>query len=176
MLSIEVASGLSKIVSNKFYLDYRMGVGYARSSLEDPIPSSLSSMEAWEDKKSTKFDICARMCRHLLSNDDAPPMKFDDGKVVFPEASSQSEKCTQTNKIVIYQEFPSLSPLLRAVRAPWRACSQDLFLAGSPTIRSPKLCNKWQYDIRKTSIDNRQLQEVDDLPNPCHVFGWIHRA
>lgn len=93
-----------------------MGVGYARLSLKEPIPT-FKTLEEWEQHKSTKMDICAQMCRHLLSRDDAPAMTFQDGQVIFPPISSgePEEAVKQDTKVLIYQEFPSLGPLLRNV-------------------------------------------------------------
>jgi hypothetical protein len=106
-----------KIFSSTFYLPSRMGVIYPRRSLTEKIPL-FKSLEEWQSRKSTKIDTCARMCRHLLSRDDAPDMIFQDGKVIFPDVpqSPLGEKVLQDRKILIYQEFPSLGPLLRNVR------------------------------------------------------------
>lgn len=94
-----------------------MCIGFARYNLEDAIPE-FKTLEAWEEQKSTKIDICAKMCRHLLSDDNAPKMLFENGSVMFPPipATQPREKVSQTVKILIYQEFPSLGPLLRNVR------------------------------------------------------------
>jgi hypothetical protein len=104
------------MIVSSFYIEHRMCVGFARLKLEDPIPE-FKTLEEWEEKKSTKIDICARMCRHLLSHDDAPKMVFGNGTVVFPPVppSQPGKKVPQTVKILIYQEFPSLGPLLRNV-------------------------------------------------------------
>lgn len=74
-------------------------------------------MAEWQAKKSTKVDVCARLCLHLLSRDDAPPVDFKDGGVVFPPipASAPGEKISQNLKILIYQEFPSFGPMVRDV-------------------------------------------------------------
>ncbi|KAJ3494060.1 hypothetical protein NLJ89_g10889 [Agrocybe chaxingu] len=114
--SVSTATGVGRIVSRSFYIEYRMGVGYARLSLLEPIPR-FNNLLHWEEHKSTKFDICARICKHLLTRDDAPPMTFEDGKVSFPPIPSAApgEIVPQDTKILIYQEFPSLGPLLRQV-------------------------------------------------------------
>lgn len=93
-----------------------MCVGYARFDLTEDIPKFLT-LDDWERKKSTKFDTCAKMCRHLLTRDDAPSMIFDNGAVTYPAIppSNTGEKVPQDTKILIYQEFPSLGPLLRNV-------------------------------------------------------------
>lgn len=106
-----------KILSSTFYLPSRMGAIYPRLSLTEKIPL-FNSLEEWQSHKSTKIDTCARMCSHLLSRDDAPDMIFQDGRVIFPDVSQSppGEKVSQDRKILIYQEFPSLGPLLRNVR------------------------------------------------------------
>jgi hypothetical protein len=94
-----------------------MSVGFARLRLDEKIPV-FNSLEEWEPVKSTKMDICAKMCSHLLSSDDAPDMDFCNGTVTFPPLPTPNtgERVTQETKILIYQEFPSLGPLLRNVR------------------------------------------------------------
>ena len=93
-----------------------MCVGFARYNLEDPIPV-FKALDDWEKQKSTKIDTCARMCRHLLARDDCPEMLFENGAVTFPPipAPNPGEQVSQDVKILIYQEFPSLGPLLRNV-------------------------------------------------------------
>jgi hypothetical protein len=93
-----------------------MGAIYPRSSLQEKIPT-FSSLEEWQAKKSTKVDICARMCLHLLSRDDAAPMIFSEGTVFFPETPppAPGKAISQDSKILIYQEFPSFGPLVRTV-------------------------------------------------------------
>ena len=95
-----------------------MATIYPRPSLKDKIPS-FKSLQEWEQKKSTKVDMCALICLHLLSRDDAPPLIFKDGNVFFPEMpqSRPGEVILQSNKILIYQEFPSFGPLVRSVCA-----------------------------------------------------------
>lgn len=96
-----------------------MGVGFARLSLTETIPR-FNHLSEWEQHKSTKFDICAQMCRHLLSRDDAPEMLFENGTVIFPAVPDPQpgEVISRTTKILIYQEFPFLGPLLHNVRRP----------------------------------------------------------
>jgi len=93
-----------------------MAVIFAREmtdeKLEDiPIFKLLSE---WELLKSTKIDACAQLCLHFLARDDAPDPIFEDGKLTFPPMPS-STPFTQTQKILIYQEFPSLGSVLRNV-------------------------------------------------------------
>jgi hypothetical protein len=93
-----------------------MSVCFARLNLQDPIPT-FDTLEAWEAQKSTKFDLCARMCLHKLARDDAPEIIVNDGIVTFPELPLPLPGivATHNNKIVVYAEFPSLGGLLRNV-------------------------------------------------------------
>lgn len=105
-----------------------MGVGYARQSLKEEIPR-FKTLSEWDERKSTKFDICARMCQHLLSCDDAPEMVLANGTVSFPEIPNPQlgKVALRTTKILIYQEFPCLGPLLRNV---------SFFLVSSQSLRN----------------------------------------
>lgn len=105
-----------KAFSSTFYLRSRLGATYPRLSLTDKIPR-FKTMEEWQKAKSTKVDILARMCLHLLSRDDAPAMAFKDGGVVFPPVSAPApgERISQKMKILVYQEFPSFGPMVRDV-------------------------------------------------------------
>lgn len=78
------------------------------------IPT-FQSLESWEPVKSTKVDTCARICRHLLTRDDAPSITFEDGRAIFPQIPPPppgDANLLQETKILIYQEFTSLRPLL----------------------------------------------------------------
>lgn len=93
-----------------------MAVGYARDLSDDDIPV-FRTLEEWEKKKSTKMDVCARMCRYILQRDDAPQVEFKDGKAVFTTLPPlfEGQVASQETRILIYQEFPSLGRLLRNV-------------------------------------------------------------
>ena len=94
----------------------RLGAGYARLDTHDPLPK-FNTLEEWLPKKSTKMDACARICQHLLSRDDAPDPILENGQIIFPPPPplQPGETPKQSVKILIYQEFPSLGPLLRNV-------------------------------------------------------------
>ena len=111
-----VVSDPSRIITKKFYLEYRMAVGYAKDSLDEDIPD-FRTLEEWEKKKSTKMDLCAQICRYTLQRDDAPEVEFKDGKAAFTALPplSQGQIASQETRILIYQEFPSLGRLLRNV-------------------------------------------------------------
>ena len=99
-----------------------MGATYPCLSLTDTIPH-FKTLDEWQDRKSTKLDTCAQMCRHLLSRDDASEMMFEDGQVIFPviPTPKPGETVLKETKILIYQEFPSFGPLLRNVSLLLRA-------------------------------------------------------
>ncbi len=105
------------IFSSTFYVPSRMGAIYPSRSLTENIPH-FKSLEEWQSRKSTKIDTWARMCRHLLSRNDAPEMIFKDGEVIFADVPQPTfgENLSQDRKILIYQEFPSLGSPLRDVR------------------------------------------------------------
>ncbi|KAF8881145.1 P-loop containing nucleoside triphosphate hydrolase protein [Gymnopilus junonius] len=114
--TVSNSNSILGIASGNFYLEYRMGVCFPRSDPKDPIPK-FKTLQEWKAAKSTKFDTCAKLVKHLLSRDDAPEIKVQDGKVKFPRLSSAEEAkpVTQKRKVLIFQEFPSLGPLLRNV-------------------------------------------------------------
>lgn len=117
MLSFSLSScGMAKALSSTFYLPSRMGATYPRLSLTDKVPQ-FKNLEGWQSRKSTKVDICALMCLHLLSRDDAPNMIFLNGTVDFPEVPKpmHGEQVSQKRKILIYEEFPTFGPLVRSV-------------------------------------------------------------
>lgn len=115
--SISQYNGVNLVASRSFYIEHRKCTGYARRDLTEKPPKFNSLLE-WEPKKSTKIDVCVRICKHLLSRDDAPAMVFEKGQVIFPTipVPALEEEVSQTTKIIIYQEFPSHGPLLRNVR------------------------------------------------------------
>ncbi|GLB33117.1 putative helicase [Lyophyllum shimeji] len=114
--SASASNSVIHIACRAFYIEHRKCVGFARYDLTEAVPV-FSTLTEWEEKKSTKFDTCARMCRHILTRDDAPPMIFENGVVVYPDIPlpKPGENILRETKILIYQEFPSLGPLLRNV-------------------------------------------------------------
>ncbi|KIJ34384.1 hypothetical protein M422DRAFT_263522 [Sphaerobolus stellatus SS14] len=98
----------------EFYLDHRLSMGYAMDRIEDELPT-FNTLEEWEAKKSTKFDICARLCKYILSHDGVPLPHFVDGQVEFPliPEPDLSHPIMHKSKILIFQEFPSLGKILQ---------------------------------------------------------------
>lgn len=69
-------------------------------------------------KKSTKMDICARVCQHYLSGDNVQDIEFVDGKLVLPKVDHPPVEQKQERKILIYSESPSVTVLLKNVSPP----------------------------------------------------------
>lgn len=68
--------------------------------------------------KSTKMDVCAKICAHYLERDDAHDVAFVDGEPVLPQPPCVPEEgIKRTRRIIIFAEFPSMAPLLQNVRA-----------------------------------------------------------
>lgn len=66
--------------------------------------------------KSTKMDVCAKICAHYLERDDTSDVTFVEGEPVFPKAPIIPEvDVKKTRRIIIYAEFPSMAPLLQNV-------------------------------------------------------------
>lgn len=103
-----------------------MSVGYAADKSKDEskdeskakfIPEfpEFKSLQEWEPLKSTKMDTCARICEHMLTRDDVPPIIFKEGQAIFPLIPDSPHPPKMESKILIYQEFTSLRPLLLKV-------------------------------------------------------------
>jgi hypothetical protein len=50
---------------------------------------------------------------HYLSADDVLDVEFVDGEALFPPTGASSSPVTQERKVLIYAEFPSMTPLLQ---------------------------------------------------------------
>ena len=50
---------------------------------------------------------------HYLSGDNVSDMEFINGQAVFPTTGAQSAAVTPEQKVIIYAEFPSMTPLLQ---------------------------------------------------------------
>jgi hypothetical protein len=103
-------------MTKKFYLEYRMATGYAKDDPNEHIPK-FNNIEEWDKCKSTKMDVCTKICQHLLTRDDALDVEFQEGVPIFPPFPDSVEGIAvpRKNRILIYQEFPSLGGLLRQV-------------------------------------------------------------
>ncbi|KAF5362322.1 hypothetical protein D9756_002850 [Leucocoprinus leucothites] len=109
------ADSTARIHTKQFYLEYRTAVGYAKEDPSDTFPT-FKSLDEWEQSKSTKMDICARVCAHYLTHDDVEDVKFENGQAVFPTVTmEQGRDYPRQRRIIIYAEFTSMAPLLRNV-------------------------------------------------------------
>lgn len=113
--SVSKSASSLQIVCRSFYTLHRMCVAYAREDLDEDIPKFFT-LEEWNANLPTKFDACARICKHILARDDAPDIMCFDGKLIFPEfpALEPGETPMQESKILVYLEYPTLSPLIRS--------------------------------------------------------------
>lgn len=104
------------VIFQKFYHEYRNAVCYAKEDPAAPNPV-FKTLEEWYPIKSTKMDVCARICAYYLSNDDAPDVDFQDGMLVFPvlHPPKDGQSVPRSRRILIYAEFPSMTGLLRNV-------------------------------------------------------------
>ncbi|RXW12331.1 hypothetical protein EST38_g13525, partial [Candolleomyces aberdarensis] len=90
--------------SQTFYLEHRMGVTFARADPDDPIPV-FKTIKEWEQQMSTKINVLVIVSRYILTRDDMPPVRFENGAPVLSPAPT-TLRFTRDIKIVIYQEFP----------------------------------------------------------------------
>lgn len=105
------ATNTKHTTSSTFYLAHRKGVTFAREDPDGPLPK-FNTLDEWGAAKSTKIDVCARLCRHILERDDALPIEFRDGQAIFPPTPSSDVPPSLKTKIIIYQEFPFFRPVL----------------------------------------------------------------
>ncbi|KAF9534095.1 hypothetical protein CPB83DRAFT_757111, partial [Crepidotus variabilis] len=113
--NVSMSNSILKIVSNSFYIEYRMGASWPRMTQTDDIPT-FKSLEEWNQKGSIKYTVAAELIRHYLSRDDVEDVIFSNGQAVFPQPTdAASSTPSQNNKILVYQEFTSLGPLFRNV-------------------------------------------------------------
>ncbi|KAF7771865.1 hypothetical protein Agabi119p4_6176 [Agaricus bisporus var. burnettii] len=110
-----IESSSKRIQTKKFYLEYRLAVGYAKEDISGLNPE-FKTLEDWEPLKSTKMDVCARICAHYLKHDHMDDVHFENGKPVFPVFPEiPGERLPKRRRIIIYSEFPSMAPLLQNV-------------------------------------------------------------
>jgi len=61
-----------------------LAVGYSKEDPAGVIPI-FQSLQEWNTKKSTKIDVCARICAYYLQDDQIDDVDFQDGEPVFPQ-------------------------------------------------------------------------------------------
>ncbi|EAU80360.1 hypothetical protein CC1G_12776 [Coprinopsis cinerea okayama7 len=101
------------ITSSSFYLAHRQTVTFAREDPNESIPE-FETLEAWEERKSTKIDTVVKVAKWLTSRDDAPIPEFHEGEVIYPDPPASST-FTRNRKVLVYQEFPSFTGLVRNI-------------------------------------------------------------
>ncbi|KAJ8690094.1 hypothetical protein PTI98_012931 [Pleurotus ostreatus] len=113
------------VMNRGFYVPHRLCIAYPRIGKEeedangkslpffDPIPH-FNSLEEWQPMKSTKIQSAVDLCVHFLASDEAGMPYVLDGVLVLPPMPDEATPSRQ-NKILIYQEYPSLGPLLRNI-------------------------------------------------------------
>ncbi|KAK7434927.1 hypothetical protein VKT23_019930 [Stygiomarasmius scandens] len=109
--SVSHKNGFASLFTKTVYMEYRGSVAYARDDPNQPYPM-FNSISEWEPVQSTKMTTTAKICRHYLQADDVEDVRFENGMAVFPESSVTG---TATRKILVYAEFPSITPLLQNV-------------------------------------------------------------
>ncbi|KXN84276.1 SWI/SNF-like matrix-associated actin-dependent regulator [Leucoagaricus sp. SymC.cos] len=109
-----MSSSNARIVTKQFYMEYRLAVSYAKEDPASLLPT-FETLDEWLPKKSTKMDVCARICAHYLEHDDIDDVSFEGGVAIFPLTTPPKGKITRERRIIIYAEFPSMAPLLQNV-------------------------------------------------------------
>ncbi|KAJ3563513.1 hypothetical protein NP233_g8897 [Leucocoprinus birnbaumii] len=138
------ASTSTRILTKKFYLEYRTGVAFAQEDPAAPYPI-FKSLEEWASKMSTKMDTCARACVHYLTHDDVPDITFEDGELVLPKVEVQpGQKVTRARRIIIYSEFSSMASLFQNVLGLYGVPS--LTINGQMTFQQRDQCIKKFHD------------------------------
>ncbi|KAJ3564613.1 hypothetical protein NP233_g8186 [Leucocoprinus birnbaumii] len=134
----------ARIHTKKFYLEYRLAVGYAKDDASSLLPS-FKSLKEWNLKKSTKMDVCALVCAHYLADDRVEDVSFQDGDVVLPDIPTEyNDDPQKTRRIIVYAEFPSMAPLLQNVLSLYRLDS--LVINGKHTFKQRDQTIKKFYD------------------------------
>ena len=141
----------NEVSLQKFYHEYRTAVSYAQENADDPLPV-FKTVDEWNPRKSTKMDVCARVCQHYLSGDDVPDVTFVDGNLVLPGVNLASVERQQQRKILIYSESPSVTVLLKnvslSVKFGYYAIPSCIpFLTGPPTLRNSQPFDRWESNI-----------------------------
>ncbi|KAF8522952.1 hypothetical protein BU17DRAFT_44313 [Hysterangium stoloniferum] len=98
----------AKETLQKFYYEYRSAVSYAQEDTEVWLPE-FQTLGDWEPAKSTKMDVCAKICEHYLSDNNIPDVEFNEGVHIFPGLEVPSQ--IMNRRILIYSESPMVLEL-----------------------------------------------------------------
>ncbi|THU81192.1 hypothetical protein K435DRAFT_809279 [Dendrothele bispora CBS 962.96] len=114
--NVSCANELAIFLTKKFYLEYRMAVAYAKLDPSAPYPI-FKTIAEWEPIQSTKMTVTVKICAHYLSADHVDDVQFVDGELLItqPAPFQPGQVVEQECKIIIYAEFPSITPLLKNV-------------------------------------------------------------
>ncbi|KAF8500014.1 P-loop containing nucleoside triphosphate hydrolase protein [Hysterangium stoloniferum] len=135
--SVLSANETGKLQTKKFYYEYQSAVSYAQEDTEARLPE-FQTLGDWEPVKSTKMDVCAKICKHYLSDDNIPDVEFNKGIPIFPRLEVPSQ--IMNRRILIYSESPIITRLLHNV----------LELYG---IKSLSIDGKDDFDLRDVTVD-----------------------
>ncbi|KAF8510670.1 hypothetical protein BU17DRAFT_69955 [Hysterangium stoloniferum] len=106
--SVLSANEMGILQTKKFYYEYRSAVSYAQEDTEAQLPE-FQTLGDWEPVKSTKMDVCAKICKHYLSDDNIPDVEFNEGVPIFPGLEVPSQ--IMNSRILIYSESPMMLEL-----------------------------------------------------------------
>jgi len=103
-------------VLKNFYLRVRRALTHPSLNNDEStkLPESIAE---WDAMKSKKLDALAKLVKHHLSQDSAPPMTVVDNELVSDtNISSPPTPSGHPDKIVVYCAFPSNNELIKTVR------------------------------------------------------------
>ncbi|KAG6852776.1 hypothetical protein C0991_009199 [Blastosporella zonata] len=103
-----------KIQTRKFYMEYRLAVGYMKENPDDAYPT-FKSLDEWQMKKGTKLDVAARICQHYMSADDVPDVFFVDGQPIFLPCPAPTKVTSHRRRLIIFANFSSMAGLVKNV-------------------------------------------------------------
>ncbi|KAF8529096.1 hypothetical protein BU17DRAFT_80270 [Hysterangium stoloniferum] len=108
--SVLSANEMGKLQTKKFYYEYQSAVSYVQEDTEVQLPE-FQTLGDWEPVKSTNMDVCAKIYKHYLSDNNIPDVKFNEGIPIFPGLEVPSQ--IMNRRILIYSESPMVTHLLR---------------------------------------------------------------
>ena len=104
------------IQTESLFSNERLTVTFPRENRKEPLPK-VGSKRVWKDLgEPTKITGTKDLAVYLLLGDDAPAPIVGEGGITYPPYVP-SPTTARTRKILIYQEFPVYTELLRDVRS-----------------------------------------------------------
>jgi hypothetical protein len=102
------------IQTESLFSNERLTVTFPREDRKEPLPK-VGSKRVWEALgEPTKITGTKNLASYLLLGDDVPAPIIDEAGITYP-AYKPTPTSTKTRKILIYQEFPVYTPVLREV-------------------------------------------------------------